>query len=597
MADSSTTAPAALSSIPGLGNSLSTVAPGAPAVATPSATPTNSTLPAPSPLTATQQAENARQLASGTINLGNTPPSAISGTAISSPSPTPINVTQPATATGNQSLQPLVDAAFTTVTPATTGNPTVDAEAAAVATSKQTLLQKLFGSKGQTDLTNDAYSATDSTGASVNTDQTALNDINNQLISEKAGLENTKAGILAAAGGTTGGAQDAINRASTESLQRQANLAVIQLSLQGKYDSAKTIADRQVQAGLEDQKNEIDALTMNYQDNKDQYTKDEQRQYDAMILQKQQAYDKAQVAAKNLSDAKLDALKTAATNGASADVMQSIGNATSAGAVYSALAASTASSDYVLGQNPTVDSHITNVLNGTETMAQVPAGLRNLVSKGLASQPQTSFTPTAASKYSTAANKIVSNFIALPQYTLAANALPNIQKINAAIQNPNSVSDQDLLDSITQLNTGGNGVKDAQVSIITNGQSLSDYANTLKNKLTTGGVLSDTQRQQIQQLALATFNAYKQAYQPVYDQATKQLIAAGIPKAFWSIPDLNSLSSGVTTSGTGTASINGTSYNTGDKLTNGSLTLTVQSDGTLLGSDGHTYDSTGKQIK
>ncbi len=92
------------------------------------------------------------------------------------------------------------------------------------------------------------------------------------------------------------------------------------------------------------------------------------------------------------------------------------------------------------------------------------------------------------------------------------------------------------------MNTGGNQVTEAQVKLITGGQSYSDILNVWKNKLGNGGVLSDAQRTQLTELANKVFDRYKADYQPIYQQATSQLKAAGIPEAFWTIPNLNKLS-------------------------------------------------------
>jgi hypothetical protein len=117
------------------------------------------------------------------------------------------------------------------------------------------------------------------------------------------------------------------------------------------------------------------------------------------------------------------------------------------------------------------------------------------------------------------------------------------------MKTPGSVSDQDLLDSLTKLNTAGNAITDAQVSIITKGKSFSDMVSTFQNKFKTGGVLSNDQRNQIQTIAKAIYANYQKGYQPVYDQVTSQLKAAGIPEAFWTIPDLNKLSAQATGTG------------------------------------------------
>lgn len=192
--------------------------------------------------------------------------------------------------------------------------------------------------------------------------------------------------------------------------------------------------------------------------------------------------------------------------------------------------------------DPVVQAHITSILNGNETMAQVPSNLRNAVVVAMNNAPADQFSPLAASRIANAANKIAANYIDLPQYKLTANGLPYLQRIDAAMKNPGSVSDQDLLDSLTKLNTAGNAISDAQVKLITDGKSFSDMVSTLGNKFKNGGVLSDNQRQQIQSIAKGIFDNYKKGYQPVYDKVVAQMDAAGIPKAFQNVPDLNNLS-------------------------------------------------------
>ncbi len=184
------------------------------------------------------------------------------------------------------------------------------------------------------------------------------------------------------------------------------------------------------------------------------------------------------------------------------------------------------------------------VKNGNATMAQVPAGYKNGVAMALDNGGTASYSPLAASRFTMAANRITTNYLNLPGYQLTANGLPYLQRIDAAMKNPGSVSDQDLLDSLTKLNTSGNAITDAQVHLITGGKSFADSVNVLENKLGNGGVLSNNQRQQIQSLAQSVYDNYKKGYQPIYDQVTKQFDQAGIPDAFRTFPDLNKLNAG-----------------------------------------------------
>jgi hypothetical protein len=92
------------------------------------------------------------------------------------------------------------------------------------------------------------------------------------------------------------------------------------------------------------------------------------------------------------------------------------------------------------------------------------------------------------------------------------------------------------------MSTAGGVITDAQVSVITGGQTLADALSVYSNKIASqGGVLSDAQRQQIYQLAQLTFKNLQAGYQPIYDKATSALTNAGIPSQYWTLPDLNSL--------------------------------------------------------
>lgn len=205
-------------------------------------------------------------------------------------------------------------------------------------------------------------------------------------------------------------------------------------------------------------------------------------------------------------------------------------------------------------------SYANDIINGSITnLSSVPKQYRDQVATLLDNTGTTAYPPLAARRFTMAANAIVDNYIKMPAYQLTAGGLPYLGRIAAAMQTPGSISDQDLLDSLTKLNTGGNAISDAQVKLITDGKSFADSVGVAQNKLSTGGVLSSDQRQQISVIANAIFEKYKQEYQPIYDQATKQLTDAVIPKPFWTIPDLTKLSNegndpNYTSPGTGSSS-------------------------------------------
>src|SRR6185369_16656223 len=181
----------------------------------------------------------------------------------------------------------------------------------------------------------------------------------------------------------------------------------------------------------------------------------------------------------------------------------------------------------ISANDPEIQSYVQNIISGNASLQNVPIAKRGSVSQALAGLGKDAFSPLAGQRYTLEASRIEATYKKLPQYELTANGLPYLQRIDAAIKTPGSVSDQDLLDSLTKLNTAGNAITDAQVRIITDGKSWSDYAGTLANKFKNGGVLSENQRTQIQEIAKNIYANYKKGYQPVYEQATKQLEDAG----------------------------------------------------------------------
>jgi hypothetical protein len=158
-------------------------------------------------------------------------------------------------------------------------------------------------------------------------------------------------------------------------------------------------------------------------------------------------------------------------------------------------------------------------------------------------------------RYNTAANKATAILKTNPTFKNIIGSSAYLDRIEAAVQNPGSIGDQELLDAFTQLNTGGNRVTEAQVNLITKNQSLGDFMNKIGNKLKTGGALSQDQRNEIVKLSQAVYKKYQDSYKPLYADAASRLQAQGIPKQFWNIPSPETLSRAVTDTSAG-----GTNY-------------------------------------
>lgn len=166
------------------------------------------------------------------------------------------------------------------------------------------------------------------------------------------------------------------------------------------------------------------------------------------------------------------------------------------------------------------------------------------LSSAASSAPAFTGSPLNTRRWSMAATAAVKNYINLPIFQTLSGSSQYLAKIEAAEKKPGSISDTDLLDSYVKLSTGQGQVTDSQVNTILKGQSISDYVNTVQNKLANGGVLSTNQRQDLEQLSQQVYSNYQELYKPVYTAAVSAMKQQGIPPAFWSMmPDLSSLSS------------------------------------------------------
>ncbi|HCC04995.1 TPA: hypothetical protein DEP58_01655 [Patescibacteria group bacterium] len=181
-------------------------------------------------------------------------------------------------------------------------------------TDIQTLLAEL---KGQTGLTNEAYAQK----GGVDAVQTELNDINQKILVEQQGLqrqieklEKNSRGML------QGGLQDQLEDVERESIRKQADLSIIQMGVQGRYDSAKAIADRAVSAYMEKQDLILKTAMFNYTENKELFTTAEQREFETLAQNRQNEIDTQKAEKKSIYDLGLQAQ----LDGAPTSVIESI---------------------------------------------------------------------------------------------------------------------------------------------------------------------------------------------------------------------------------------------------------------------------------
>lgn len=190
-------------------------------------------------------------------------------------STTPVSIPPPTPPSAAPALQGAIDSTNDSFTQSLANN----AASAKTNTdnSLQALIDGLNKTGGTAEYTNDAYAKD-----GVNDAQAGLTETNNQITAEKNALNHQVDALKANPGGFVGDAlQKEIDRVTSASLSKQADLSVIQLAKQGQFDSAKAIADRAVAAKMEADTNRNKTLQAIYDDNKSTFTTAEQQQFES----------------------------------------------------------------------------------------------------------------------------------------------------------------------------------------------------------------------------------------------------------------------------------------------------------------------------
>ena len=173
--------------------------------------------------------------------------------------------------------------------------------------------------KGEIALTDEAY-----TGG-VDTDSADLKEINNRILAvdnryrkEIEALQNNPQGKYRE------NLQADINTLQRQASSEKADLYIEQLAKQGKYDSAKQIADRKVAMLLENDRITLDKLQFDYENNKELFTKAEQRQFELAQADRNRALDSKRETAKLFETTKIDLMKSANEQNAPQSVKDAI---------------------------------------------------------------------------------------------------------------------------------------------------------------------------------------------------------------------------------------------------------------------------------
>jgi len=249
-------------------------------------------------------------------NTPSTSPSALSTQPINSTALTPATPIKPVVAptpTNVPALQGTIEAQAKQYADSVVSSQSVDTAKAAKDAALQALTNKIMGTKGKSGLTDEYYKD------SVDPAKRELDDINNRILAEQNALRRKKEAIEKnPRGATAEGVAQEVRAAERESIAHQADLSIIQMAKQNNYFGAKEIADRKVAAQLEESAMEIQTLQLTYNENKELFNKQEQRQFEAQQSERLRLLENEATELKAVNTLAIDALQ----NGAPVDVVQ-----------------------------------------------------------------------------------------------------------------------------------------------------------------------------------------------------------------------------------------------------------------------------------
>lgn len=149
-----------------------------------------------------------------------------------------------------------------------------------------------------------------------------------QLEQEQLAARRQAEQIANSAGLQTASQRDAaIADVNRKSLSKQADIAILQTSANRQYDTAASIADRAVQAKLEQSTANLNALKYVYENNKEAFTTAENRLYQAKIKEEDAALKKEEELQKTIADIKINVAQSDAPN--KLEILNNLSNATS----------------------------------------------------------------------------------------------------------------------------------------------------------------------------------------------------------------------------------------------------------------------------
>jgi len=150
------------------------------------------------------------------------------------------------------------------------------------------------------------------------------NDAFTALQASKRAQENEVRTAIDAAGGTTAGAQQAVQAINRRYAFEQADLSIALDVSNRNYLAASQTADKKIAMQLEPLQTLLQFQTTFYERNKDALSKAEGNQLQLLIADNQRKYDEQKTAAETLSKTKLSVMQMAQENQAPASVINAI---------------------------------------------------------------------------------------------------------------------------------------------------------------------------------------------------------------------------------------------------------------------------------
>ena len=234
----------------------------------------------------------------------------------------PFKITDPKTSTGLQQIGAEVTGLGQADQTAYTESEATRLKREELAKQGKSIADLMTEGKTESQLQADAYSDTNSLGTSVDSTGRLLRNTNAKInaidVAANAEIQNISKNFT----GTLSGRQNAIGEVQRKASLDKANLYIDKLMQEGDYTSAKELADRVVTAQLEQQKNDLAAKMFTYEENKELFTKTEQREFEAYSKKQDRELQQKEVDMKNISELAINARKNGAPTAVANKILQ-----------------------------------------------------------------------------------------------------------------------------------------------------------------------------------------------------------------------------------------------------------------------------------